>query len=706
MIETLSDAVGIEQRGRTTFLWCDNPPVNAVNGAIRSGLCRGLERAGENQAIDAVVIICRGRSFFTGADITEFGKAIDAPSWKATDAAIEGSKKPVIAAIHGSCLGGGLEYALACHHRIALGDTKFGFPEVKLGLLPGGGGTQRFPRLAGFEAALEFIPSGQTFGAQRALELGVLDRIVEAVLDQAAARFAAEIAGRPGDRRRVRDRVDRIEAAKADGPRLFLEARNNAERRYPGRQSPLRAIAAIEDALHLPFDQGMNSEARLFEECQSSAEHRGLAHLFFAERRARNVPGLSAKNPLTLDRVAVIGGGTMGCGIALAFSAAQIPVTLVDIDEVAVARARRRIGDELARAVERSRMTAEQASAQLDRIDLASDIASANGANLVIEAVHESMPIKQQVFSHLDLVMQPGAILASNTSNLNLDDIARVTRRPQSVVGLHFFSPANVMQLLEIVRGKETSDSVLGAALEIAKRLGKQPVVARVCDGFITNRIFGEYWRQSRFMVEEGASPYEVDKVLVSFGMPMGPFAVSDLVGLDVSKMIRENRRAVVGPDDRPDTIEDELVMAGRLGRKNELGWYRYSEGGRMGEPDPELLVTVENHRRKLGRASRSISPDEIIARCLFGVINEGAKTVEEGVAMRASDVDVAAVYGYGFPRYRGGPMHYADEFGLRDIATTVQSLHKSQGSRWQPARLLLELARHSGRLAEAVAPE
>jgi 3-hydroxyacyl-CoA dehydrogenase len=702
MIESLSPSVKWEQRQDIAFLWCDNPPVNAISGSIRAGLCRGIERAVADPAIKAIVILCRGPSFFTGADITEFGKVIDAPSWTETDRTIEISPKPIIAAIHGSCLGGGFEYALTCHYRIALEETRFGFPEIKLGLLPGGGGTQRFPRLAGFEAALDAILSGSSFDAGRALALGVIDRIVEAPLETSAGQFATEVAKRNETPPRARDRTDQIIAFRNAAPAAFAEARRNVGHRFTGRMSPLRAIDAIEAASILPFAEGMAEEARLFEECQRSDEHRALAHLFFAERAARKIPGLTVKEGQPVDRVAVIGAGTMGCGIALAFAAAGLLVALIESDHEAGLRASRRIADELAQAVARKRLSEDQAEAQRGRISLAQEIASAAEASLAVEAVFENLSLKQQVFAQLDRIMPTGAVLATNTSNLDINAIAGVTGRPESVVGLHFFSPANVMQLLEIVRGARTSDVVLATALEVAKRLGKQPVVAGVCDGFITNRIFGEYWRQSRFLVEEGASPYEVDRVLMKFGMPLGPFAVSDLVGLDVSKMIRENRRALAGSDERPDTVEDELVLAGRLGRKNGMGWYRYPAGARAGEEEDEVLRAIQIHRQRTGRQPRAISPDEIIARCIFGVINEGARTVEEGIAFRASDVDVAAVYGYGFPKHRGGPMHFADEFGLRRVAEEVEALHQTQGIRWRPSPLLVETARRGGRLAEA----
>lgn len=689
----LSSTVSLESRDGIAVLWCDNPPVNAIGGSIRAGLTEGLRRLAEDSELHAAVIVCKGRSFFVGADITEFGNGAG-PSWSEMDRAIDLSPKPVVAAIHGKCLGGGFEVALACQYRIAAPDAQFGFPEVRLGLIPGSGGTQRLPRLAGFDVALDLIPSGRTIDAQAAQKLGIVDRLAADRLDDCAVALAREvvIGASGGPHPRARSRDDRLAQAE---PALFMAARETARKRQRGFGAPLRAIEAIENALTMSFDSAMRAEGAIFDRCRGSAEHRALSHLFFAERAARRVPGLSSDTPeRAVEAVAVVGGGTMGRGIALAFAEACMEVLLIELSDAAARAAREGIRGELDRAVARGRLTASQAVERMSRITTTSSLAKAAEAGLVIEAVFEDLDIKRGVFQQLDAVMPQGAILASNTSNLDLNDIAAATSRPRDVVGLHFFSPANVMKLVEIVRGERTADDVLATALALAKRLGKQPVVAGVCDGFIVNRAFGDYWRQSRFLVEEGASPYEVDAALTDFGMPLGPFAVSDLVGLDVSRMIRANRRKTQGPGTRRDTLEDELADAGRLGRKSGLGWYRYEQDAPRGAPDDTVLDHVDRYRRSGGVRPRRISAEEIVERCIYCVINEGARELEEGIAIRASDIDVAAVLGYGFPSYRGGPMHYGEETGLPRVAATVERFHSTLGPEWSPSPLLLELAR------------
>jgi 3-hydroxyacyl-CoA dehydrogenase len=681
----------MEQRGTVALLWCENPPVNAINRSIRAGLVAGMKRLAADDGLHAAIIICKGKGFFPGADIGEFALDAAGTSWSDMDRSIDLSPKPVIAAIHGKCLGGGFEVALACHYRIADRNAAFGFPEVKLGLIPGCGGTQRLPRIAGFDIALDLITSGRMIGAAAAKELGLLHAVVDGNLEDAAVALAREVAGQPIPR--ARSRYDQIAKAR-EKPNLFADMRDTVRKRQRGVKAPLRAVGAVENALHMSFEEAMKSEAAIFDECQKSEEHRALSHLFFAEREARRVPGLPRNAAeRAIHTVAVIGGGTMGRGIALAFAEAGIPVRVVERSDVAAQAARDGIRNDLERSVARSRMSEQEAAYRSGLIEIASTLDRAAAADLVIEAVFEDMDVKREVFRELDAIMPQGAILASNTSNLDLNQIARVTKRPGDVVGLHFFSPANVMKLVEIVRGDETSDDVLATALSLAKRMGKQPVVAGVCDGFIVNRAFSDYWRESRYLVEEGASPYEVDAALVEFGMPQGPFAVSDLVGLDVSRMIRANRRKFHGPEARRDTLEDELVDAGRLGRKNGSGWYSYVDSPR-GSPDAAVLDHVERYRDAAGRQTRKITAGEIVQRCIYCVINEGAKELEEGIALRSSDIDVAAVMGYGFPAYRGGPMHYGETVGLDRVAKTIMHFHETVGPQWKPSSLLVELAR------------
>ena len=693
----LSGTVSLERRGHFALLLCDNPPLNLIGRSVRAGLHAGIRQVEADPEIEAAIILCRGRSFFAGADITEFGQDDTGPGWSEVDRAIDLCAKPILAAIHGNCLGGGFEIALACQYRIAEGTAVFGFPEVKLGLIPGAGGTQRFTRLAGFAAALDIIPSGRSIAAEDALRLGAIDRIAEGGLEADALAFAQALisSSRKGILARARNRSDKIAEAE---PELFDRARENARRRYRGIEAPLRAIEAIENAGHMSFEAAMAAEAAIFRSCEATAQHRALTYLFFAERAARRVPDVPPDlPPRKIGTVAVVGGGTMGRGICLALAERGVPVTLVEISEPARDSAMELIRREIAGNIAKGRLSAAEAKERLSRITGAAALAAAAGADLVIEAIFEDLEAKKSLFADLDRIMAKGVILASNTSNLDIDRIAAATARPQDVIGLHFFSPANIMKLLEIVRGARTSPEVVATALALARRLDKQPVVARVCDGFIANRAFDSYWRQTRFLVEEGASPYEIDEALLGFGMPLGPFAVNDLVGLDVAAQIRRNRKDRLPADARLDTIEDELAAAGRWGRKNGRGWYLYEKDARTGTPDPEVLAAIDAYRRRNGFTPRRISPEEIVERCIYALVNEGAREIEEGIALRASDIDVAAVNGFGFPRHRGGPMRYAEDIGLKSVAAKIEAFHASLGYWWKPSRLLLDLAK-SGR--------
>jgi 3-hydroxyacyl-CoA dehydrogenase len=699
-VTQLSKTVSLERRGEIALLWTDNPPVNAIGQSVKAGLHEGLAEIARDPAVKAGILICRGSSFFSGADITEFGQAEQPPSWLDLDRSIDLAEKPILAAIHTRAFGGGLEVALACHYRIAEKAVVFAFPEVGLGIIPGGGGTQRFPRIAGFEAALDIIPSARVFGTEEALKLGVIDRIVTGDLEAAAIDFAREILAKgiePAELPRARNRTGAIEAARA-APQIFARARQTVRRRFRGFQARQRAIDAIENALSLPFDEAFQAESAIFDACVQTAEHRALSHLFFAEREARRVPDLpKGIEGRRVAQVAVVGGGTMGRGITLAFADRGFPVRLIEVSPEARDKALAYCRKEIEAGRAKGRISQAEAEARIARISGGTSLAEAAGADLVVEAVFEDMDLKKKVFAELDRTASAGAVLASNTSNLDIDEIAAATKRPAAVVGMHFFSPANIMRLLEIVRGAKTGADVLATALSVAKAIAKQPVVARVCDGFIANRAFDTYWREAEFLVEEGASPYEVDKALYDFGMPMGPFAVADLVGLDVGQLIRKRQRLTLPQGVRYSTVEDDIVARGRLGQKSGAGWYRYGADARSGTPDPEIEAVIAANRRQKGLALRKISPEEIVERCIYAVINEGAKEVEEGIAIRASDIDVAAVYGYGFPSWRGGPMHYADEIGIRTVAAAVERFHDAQGYWWQPSRLLLELAR-SGR--------
>jgi 3-hydroxyacyl-CoA dehydrogenase len=693
----LSKTVSLEKRGNIALLWVDNPPVNAISHSVKAGLFAGLGQVARDGAIKAAVIICRGSSFFSGADITEFGQPEQSPPWLDFDRRLDLMEKPIVAAIHTRAFGGGLELALSCQYRMAEKPAVFAFPEVGLGIIPGGGGTQRFPRLCGFEAALDVITSARVFGTEEALKLGVVDRVVDGDVEAGAIAFARDIVAlnlSPNDLPRARSREEPLAAARAN-PKMFATAHENARRRYRGYGGRQRAIDAVENALSLPFEEGMQAEAAIFEECVRTAEHRALSHLFFAEREARRVPdlpkGVSAKK---VDNVVVIGGGTMGRGITLAFADRGFPVRLVELNAEARDKALAYCRKEIETNLAKKRISEDEAKARIARITGGVGLAEAAGADLVIEAVFEDMELKKKVFADLERFADRGAILASNTSNLDIDEIAAVTKRPEAVIGMHFFSPANIMKLLEIVRGDKTGADVLATALSVAKAINKQPVVARVCDGFIANRAFDTYWREAEFLVEEGASPYDIDKTLYDFGMSMGPFAVTDLVGLDVGQLIRKRQRLKLPQGARFSAIEDAIVATGRLGQKSGGGWYSYGANARSGSPDPEMLVLIDRYRKERGFSPRTIGPDEIIARCIYSVINEGAKELEEGIAIRSSDIDVAAVYGYGFPAWRGGPMQYADEIGLATVAKTIERFYESQGYWWQPSKLLLDLAR------------
>jgi 3-hydroxyacyl-CoA dehydrogenase len=698
MSTELSKTVSLETRGPIALLWTDNPPVNAISRSVIKGLYAGIEAIENDPAIKAGIIICRGSTYFAGADITEFGTPEDFPTWPDADLKIDHCAKPIVSAIHTRAFGGGFEIALASHYRVAEATAQFAFPEVGLGIIPGAGGTQRFPRISGFPAALEIIPSARVFGAEEALKLGAVDKVVAAgTLEAEAIAFANEIIanGVKGDALpRARSRVDHLDAARKS-PEIFAKARAATAKRFRGFKGRLASIDAIENALEMPFDDALKAEVRIFEGLVTEPEHRALSGLFFAEREARRVPDLPKGTPTRkVKTVAVIGGGTMGRGITLAFADRGLPVRLIEVSQEALDKALGYCRSEIEAQVKKGRIPEAEAKARIGRIEGAVGVASAAGRDLVVEAVFEDMGLKKKIFSELDRVMQPGAILASNTSNLDINEMAAATGRPGDVLGLHFFSPANIMKLFEIVRGDKTSPEVLATALDVAKAIGKQPVVARVCDGFIANRAFDNYWREAEFLVEEGASPYEIDQVLYDFGMPMGPFAVADLVGLDLGQYIRKNSREKLPQGARICTLEDIIVAKGRNGQKNGKGWYDYAANPRAGAPDPEVEASIVAYRRDKGFVPRGISPEEIIERTIYAVINEGAKELEEGIAIRASDIDVASVYGMGFPSWRGGPMQYADEIGLKTVAATVERLHDQHGYWWQPSKHLLELAR------------
>jgi 3-hydroxyacyl-CoA dehydrogenase len=669
----------------------DNPPVNGLGLALRRQLAEGLAAAGADPAIRAVVIIGANGLFSGGADIREFNtpKAMTEPTLLTLISTIEAFGKPVVAAIDGTCMGGGLELSLACHYRVAGPRAKFALPEVKLGLLPGAGGTQRLPRAVGAERALQMIVSGEPAGAATLSGTALVDALIDGDLLEGAMRFA----GAAADRRplpRLRER--NVDAP----PALFEAARAKAAKDARGQAAPQRCIDAVEAAVRRPFDEGIAYERSLFVALMASAESRALRHAFFAERAAAKIPDVPADTPARpVKQVAIIGAGTMGGGIAMSFLNAGLPVTLVESNPAALERGLAAIRRNYEASVKRGKLAADEVERRLSRLSPTLSMDAIAGADLVIEAVFEDIAVKEEVFGRLDQVARPGAILATNTSTLDVDRIARATRRPADVVGMHYFSPAHVMRLLEVVRGKSTSKDVLATVMQVAKRTGKTAVVSGVCDGFIGNRMLAQYYNQAWFLLEEGATPAQVDRALEAWGMAMGPFRVSDLAGNDIGWAVRK-RRYVERPDMVISRVADRLCEAGRFGQKTGAGWYRYEPGGREAIPDPAVDEMIAAYRADRGVSPRAIDDAEIVERCIYALVNEGARIVEEGIAARASDVDTVYLAGYGFPRHRGGPLMYADLVGLAHVAARMRAFAADPHGDprfWEPAPLLARLA-------------
>ena len=666
----------------------ENPPVNALSLAVRRGIAAALGRAAEDPAVQAIVLTGSTRAFSAGADINEIesGEALEPPLALELQGLMEASSKPVVAAIEGTALGGGLELALACHWRIAAPSAKVGLPEVKLGLVPGAGGTVRFTRLAGAAAALEALTSGTPLSAARALELQLLDEVADAPLPAAQA-FAARAVAEGRALRIVSDAP--VHPGDAS-PQLFDAFRSKIEPKVRGQLAPWKIIDCIEAACTQPKAQALEVARRAFIECRDSAQRQALVHLFFGEREARRIPGIAADTArLPIRRAAVIGAGTMGGGIAMTFANAGLPVMIMDQSAEALERGLALVRKNYAASVSRGSLSQARADAALALISGITEYAELSSADIIIEAVFESMSLKQQVFRHLDEVAHDKAILATNTSTLDIDAIAASTSRPASVVGTHFFSPANVMKLLENVRGRRSAPEVIATVMELGRTLGKVPVLAGNCDGFIGNRMLGFYGLEAEFLLEEGATPEQIDRLIEGFGFAMGPLAVRDLAGNDVGFMIRKGRR--LPADERFSPILERLVAAGRLGQKVGRGFYRYE--GRTRAADPEVLGLIEEVSRDLHIKRRAIPDQEILDRLLHPLVNEGARIVEEGIALRASDIDVVYVNGYGFPAWRGGPMYWGQAAGLSRVVHTMEQLAKTHGARWGPTALLKRAA-------------
>jgi 3-hydroxyacyl-CoA dehydrogenase len=665
------------------------PPVNALSHAVREGLMDGLQQALADAAVKAIVILGGGTTFIAGADITEFGtaKSTQAPRLQDVQQALEQSPKPTVAAIHGTALGGGLELAMTCHARVAVTSAKVGLPEVKLGLLPGAGGTVRLPRLVGPQAALELITSGEHASAAKGLELGILDAIVADLRPDAVA-YARKLA-QQGAPPPVIAREDKIAGV---DPGVFEAFRKSIAKKARGQVAPFKIIDCIEAACTLPAAEAIAFERAAFAELLDGDQRKALIHYFFAEREARKIPDVPASvAPLPIRKAAVIGSGLMGGGIAMVFANAGIPVTLVDVNPDALARGRGIIEKNYATSVGRGSLSQDRMDRALSLIGATTDYADLGDVDLVVEAVFEKMELKKEIFARLDQTTPRHAILGSNTSSLNIDEIASATSRPDKVIGVHFFSPANVMKLLENVRGAASSHETIATVMALGKQLGKVPVLAGNCDGFIGNRMLQYYTGEAEFMLEEGATPEQIDRVAEGFGMAMGPLAMRDMAGMDTSVLVRAARRLTLPSDERLPPIVERLVEAGRIGQKNGKGYYRYE--GRTRIPDPEAVAIIEAVSKELGITRRPFTDEEVRDRLFHPLVNEGAKELEEAIALRASDIDVVWVNGYGFPAHRGGPMFWGEASGLDRVVATARMLGAKNGQRWRPSPLLERLA-------------
>ena len=674
--------------GVVATVMINSPPVNALSQPVRDGLKRGVEEADANGAVKAIVIICAGRTFIAGADISEFGKPPAVPHLPQVLDAIENASKPVIAALHGTALGGGFEVALTAHYRIAAPSAKWGLPEIKLGLIPGAGGTQRLPRLIGVEKSLDVILSGSPFGAREAKEWGVVDELAEeGKLHESALRFARRLIAEKAPLRKVRDRSDKLAPARGH-PEIFETVRKANARKFRGFEAWAKAIDSVKNAVDLPFDEGMLKEREMFMALLRTTQSKAQRHLFFAERLAAKVADIgSDEQTRKIARVGVIGAGTMGGGIAMNFLSADIPVTIVETAKDALERGVSIMRRNYENTARKGRLTMAEVEERMSRLTPSLDFADLSQADLVIEAVFENMDLKKNVFARLDAIAKRGAILASNTSYLDIDQIAATTKRPEDVLGMHFFSPANVMRLLEIVRGAKTSKPVLATIAKLAPMIGKVGVVVGVCHGFVGNRMLAERQREAMKLILEGATPWDIDRVHVDFGMPMGPFAMSDLAGLDIGWSAATSKRS---------TIREILCEEGRRGQKTGAGFYDYDEA-RNAKPSAHVEQIIRDFAASKGVAQRRIDDAEILERCTYPMINEGAKILEEGKAQRASDIDIVWVNGYGWPVYRGGPMFYADTVGLKAVLEKLREFQANFGDEFKPAALLEKLANEGG---------
>jgi len=685
----LSPTVRYSVQGCTAVLLIDNPPVNGLGDTVRGGLYAGIQKAMQDDDVKALVLAGSGKVFCGGADIHQFNTpaASTRPMLRDVIALIERSAKPVVAAIHGVALGGGLELALGCHYRIVTADAWLGLPEVNLGLVPGGGGTQRLPRLIGALTALDMIQSGSSIRGDKAVKIGLANALIDGDIVAAGVSYAKRVAASPG----AHPVVSRLSPAAADvdfaGRQMAVskKARNALAQRV--------SIACVEASLTLPIEVGLDFERARFDELVAGPESKALRHLFFAEREAPKLAGQQAgKGVRTISKVAILGAGTMGVGIAMSFANAGTPVTLVEQEQAALDRGLNLIRHNYAVTAAKGKLTQDDIASRMAYITPTLSLETVADADLVIEAVFEDMAVKQAIFSRLDAVCKTGAILASNTSRLSIDEIAEATARPQDVIGLHFFSPANVMKLLEVVQGKRTGADVIASCMQMAQSIGKIPVLVKVCEGFVGNRMLTPYWREAGFLLEEGASPQAVDGALTRFGMAMGPLTMADLAGMDINWATRKRLAPTRPAHLRYSKVADRICEQGRFGQKTGAGYYRYEGGSRSPIPDPVVDALILQCAEEAGIARRQISDDEIVDRCMLALVNEGARILEEGIAQRASDIDVVYVHGYGFPAWRGGPIFYAETLGLDETLRRICNLHAVHGEHWTPAPLLERL--------------
>jgi 3-hydroxyacyl-CoA dehydrogenase len=696
----MTDVAALAVRDGIAVITMNNPPVNGLGNALRARILENLKKADADPAVKAAVLIGAGRAFSGGADIREFGRPREKPDLPEVNDFQDGMKKPLVAAIGGFALGGGLELALACHYRIAAAGAQLGLPEVKLGILPGSGGTQRLPRAIPVAEAVRMMTTGNPISAEKALDLGLVDEVVRGGdLLAAALDYAKKLLAEKKPLRRIRDMNAKVPG---DPAAFFRQVRETVAKESRGYPAPLEIVACVEAAVTKPFDEGRKVERERFAHLVETSESRALRHAFFAERQTTKIPDVPEDTPTRpIEKAAVIGAGTMGGGIAMSFANAGLPVTVVETSQEFLDKGLARIKGNYAATVQKGRLTQGDMDKRMALIHGTLNLGQIANADIVVEAVFERMDVKQELFRKLDGIVEDGAILATNTSTLDVDQIAAVTRRPEDVVGTHFFSPANVMRLLEVVRGKKTAKDVLATTLKLGKTLKKVPVVSGVCDGFIGNRMLEKYGQQSLFLIDEGATPQQVDAALERWGMAMGPFRMYDMAGNDIGWEIRK-RRAKERPDMVYSRIADRICEQGRFGQKTGKGFYRYEPGSRSALPDPAVDDIIRRYREEVGVEPRAISDEEIVERCIYALVNEGAKILEEGIALRASDIDMVYLTGYGFPPYRGGPMFYADTIGLAKVLSTLQRFQSGyQGAQWKPAPLLVKLAQTSRRFNE-----